>query len=72
MILITPKFLKFFAGNGVDTGRDFTLYAVKDGFVKFSEKRQKKYDGRVYRDKFVHVVPASELKGAKKVEKIAK
>lgn len=64
-ILVRQKGNKFFAGTGVDTGRDFTLYATKDGFVKFTEKRQKKYDGRVYRNKFVHVVPQEELKVAK-------
>lgn len=29
-------------GRGVGMGRDFTLFALKDGFVKFSESRNQK------------------------------
>lgn len=29
-------------GRGVGMGRDFTLYALKDGFVKFYESRNQK------------------------------
>ena len=57
-ILVRQKGNKFFAGENVDTGKDFTLFALKNGVVKFTEKRLKKYDGRIYRDKFVNVVPA--------------
>ena len=57
-ILVRQKGNKFFAGENVGTGKDFTLFALKNGVVQFSEKRQKKYDGRVYRDKFVNVVTA--------------
>jgi len=57
-ILVRQKGNKFFAGENVGTGKDFTLFALKNGVVKFSEKRLKKYDGRVYRDKLVNIVPA--------------
>lgn len=57
-IIIRQKGNKFFAGENVGTGKDFTLYAEKDGVIKFTEKRLKKYDGRVFKDKFVNVVPA--------------
>lgn len=57
-ILVRQKGSKFFAGEGVGTGKDFTLFALKDGVVHFAEKRQKKYDGRVYRDKVINIVPA--------------
>ena len=30
------------AGRGVGMGRDFTLFALRDGFVKFSESRNQK------------------------------
>ena len=55
-ILVRQKGNKFFAGKNVGVGRDFTLFAEKNGVVQFTEKRQKKYDGRVYRNKFVNVV----------------
>lgn len=57
-ILVRQKGNKFFAGENVGTGKDFTLFALKNGVVKFSEKRLKKYDGRVYRNKLVNIVPA--------------
>jgi len=55
-ILVRQKGNKFFAGEGVGTGKDFTLFALRDGVVKFTEKRQKKYDGRVYKNKIVNIV----------------
>ncbi|MBI5755153.1 50S ribosomal protein L27, partial [Candidatus Peregrinibacteria bacterium] len=36
-------------------GKDFTLFALKTGVVAFQEKRQGKYDGRIYRDMMVNV-----------------
>jgi len=57
-ILVRQKGNTFFAGKNVGTGKDFTLFALKNGTVQFSEKRQKKYDGRVYRNKFVNIVTA--------------
>lgn len=35
-IIVRQKGTKFHAGSGVKMGRDFTLYAVSDGKVKFS------------------------------------
>ncbi|MFH1012458.1 MAG: 50S ribosomal protein L27 [Candidatus Peregrinibacteria bacterium] len=57
-ILVRQKGNKFFAGDNVGTGKDFTLFALKNGVVKFTERRLKKYDGRIYRNKLVHVMPA--------------
>lgn len=57
-ILVRQKGNKYFAGENVGTGKDFTLFALTNGVVKFSEKRLKKYDGRIYRDKLVHIVTA--------------
>lgn len=57
-ILVRQKGSKYFAGDNVGIGKDFTLFALKDGIVSFSEKRQKKYDGRIFRNKFVSVKAA--------------
>jgi large subunit ribosomal protein L27 len=54
-ILVRQKGSKYFAGDNVGVGKDFTLFALKNGVVSFSEKRQKKYDGRIFRNKFVSV-----------------
>jgi len=35
-IIVRQKGTKFHAGTGVKMGKDFTLYAVNDGKVKFS------------------------------------
>lgn len=57
-ILVRQKGSKYFAGDNVGIGKDFTLFALKNGVVSFSEKRQKKYDGRIFRNKFVSVKAA--------------
>jgi len=57
-ILVRQKGNKFFAGDNVGTGKDFTLFALKSGTVQFTEKKQKKFDGRIFRNKLVNVVAA--------------
>ena len=44
-ILIRQRGLTFKAGDGVGVGRDFTLFALKPGWVKFTydAHRKKKY-----------------------------
>ncbi len=57
-ILVRQKGNKFHAGENVGVGKDFTLFALKNGIVKFTEKRAKKFDGRIFKDRLVHIVPA--------------
>lgn len=57
-VIVRQKGNKFWPGQGVKQGHDFTLYAVVDGIVTFSEKRKKRFDGRTYREIFVSVVAA--------------
>jgi len=54
-IIIRQKGNKFWPSEGVAQGKDYTLYAVADGVVTFSEKKKTKYDGRVYKDTFISV-----------------
>lgn len=42
-IIVRQAGNKFFAGQGVSTGKDFTLYAVQAGTVQFKTLRGKKY-----------------------------
>ena len=42
MILIRQRGTKFAAGVGVKVGRDHTLFAVKQGIVKFGQRLGKK------------------------------
>ena len=41
-IIVRQKGSKFFAGDGVSTGKDYTLYALKNGVVHFKTLRGKK------------------------------
>ncbi len=49
-IIVRQKGTKFHPGNGVKMGRDFTIYAVEDGVVKFGHYNKN--------TKSVSVVPA--------------
>jgi large subunit ribosomal protein L27 len=55
-ILIRQKGNKFWAGEHVGQGNDFTLFALKAGKVQFSEKRKLRFDGRVYRNTYITIV----------------
>lgn len=54
-ILIRQKGTNYFPGRNVQMGVDFTLFAVKEGQVKYTEKKLHKYDGRVFKNTIVHV-----------------
>ena len=41
-IIVRQVGTKFHPGNGVGMGRDFTLFALKDGVVKFSSYNKNK------------------------------
>jgi large subunit ribosomal protein L27 len=56
MIIIRQRGSKIRPGVGVKHGKDDTLYAGKAGTVKFTNKKVKKFNGRLETTKFVHVV----------------
>ena len=41
-IIVRQKGSKFFAGDGVSTGKDYTLFALREGVVHFKTLRGKK------------------------------
>ncbi len=55
-ILVRQKGTKWHPGHNVGTGRDFTLFALMAGTVKFTEKRQRKFDGTTRYNSVVHIV----------------
>lgn len=57
-IIIRQKGTKFFPGENAMMGRDFTIFATQNGVVQFAEKRVRKYDGRIFKNKLVNVVSA--------------
>jgi len=54
-IIIRQRGTKFHPGVNVRRGSDDTLYAVKDGVVKFLTKQKTHFDGSKRRVKFVGV-----------------
>ena len=49
-IVVRQRGLSFKPGNGIKVGKDYTLFAIREGFVYFEKKRKKK---------FVHVLEKS-------------
>lgn len=45
MIIVRQRGTKFLPGKNVKKGKDDTLYAIKNGFVKFVTKKKTKFDG---------------------------
>lgn len=44
-ILVRQRGTKFIPGTGAKIGKDDTIYAVKEGKVKFESKRKIRFDG---------------------------
>lgn len=55
-ILVRQRGTKILAGANVGIGKDHTLFALKEGLVKFGEKRKTRYDSQVKKYKIVSVL----------------
>ena len=55
MIIIKQKGSKYLAGENVKKGRDDSLYALKEGKVKFTTKRIRRFNSTQRRAKVVSV-----------------
>ncbi len=55
MTIVRQRGTKFLAGKNVKRAGDDTLYALKEGVVKFTTKRKVKFDGSQRLAKVVHV-----------------
>jgi len=58
-IIVRQRGTQYFSGENTKLGKDHTLYATADGLVKYTEKKLKKFDGRIYKNKVVSVVQQS-------------
>ncbi|MBU2578842.1 50S ribosomal protein L27 [Patescibacteria group bacterium] len=56
MIIIRQRGMKFLAGKNVGVGKDHTLFALKQGEVKFRTKRKTKFDNSQKIVKVVNVL----------------
>lgn len=55
-IIVRQRGTRILAGKNVKVGKDHTLFSIKEGIVKFTEKRKKKFDGSEKRLKVANVV----------------
>lgn len=55
-IIVRQRGTRIMAGKNVSIGKDHTLFAMKEGIVKFGEKRKTNYDGKSSVKKIVHVI----------------
>ena len=55
-VLVRQRGTAMMAGKNVGIGRDHTLFAKKDGSVKFLTKRKENFDGSSVRRNIVHVI----------------
>jgi len=54
-IIIRQRGTKYFPGNNVARGGDDTLYALKNGLIKFKTKKRTRFDGSSRMVKIVNV-----------------
>jgi len=56
-ILVRQRGTKFLPGKNVGCGRDYTLFALKPGIVKFRTVRKRKFSGSQRKAKVVEIEP---------------
>jgi len=54
-VIVRQRGTKIMAGKNVGTGKDHTLFALKEGTVSFRDVRKTKFDGTTRRKKVVDV-----------------
>ena len=54
-IIVRQRGTVIMAGNNVGLGKDHTLFALKDGTVKFSSRRKTSFNGRTMVKKVANV-----------------
>ena len=55
-VILRQKGRNTMAGKNVGVGRDHTLFALKDGIVKFGTKRKTNFNNKTVVKKIVHVI----------------
>jgi large subunit ribosomal protein L27 len=54
-IIVRQRGSKYLPGSNVGVGKDYTLFAMVDGVVSFTEKRKKSFTGSTSKKKVVNV-----------------
>lgn len=55
-IIVRQKGVNIWAGKNVQMGKDCTLFSIKEGLVKFTDKRKTRFDGTIKRVTVASVV----------------
>lgn len=55
-IIVRQRGTKILPGTSVGLGKDHTLYALKDGTVKFTTKRKQNFDGTTSTRKAANII----------------
>lgn len=55
-VIIRQRGTRILAGKNVSVGKDHTLYALKDGIIKFTSRRKTSFNGKTVVKKVVNVV----------------
>lgn len=55
-VIVRQRGTKVLPGKNVGLGKDHTLFALKNGVVKFRTKRQKRFDNKILQKRVVDVV----------------
>lgn len=58
MVLVRQRGTRIRPGKFVKKGKDDTLYAAMAGVVKFTQKKLKRFDGRLKLAKMVNIIPS--------------
>jgi len=56
-IIIRQRGTKYHPGLNVKKGKDDTLFAIKTGLVKFTNKKKQKFNNKLVWNKIVNVAP---------------
>lgn len=64
-ILVRQRGTRYFPGTNVERSGDDTLFALTSGYVKFQQKKRRRFDGALRSATFIHVV--NEKPESKKV-----
>jgi len=57
-IIVRQHGTKFHPGENTDMGKDFTIYALKEGTVQFQQKNVVAFNGNKDKRTFIHVAPS--------------
>jgi len=68
-IVIRQRGTKYHPGLNIKKGKDDTLFALKSGFVKFTTKKLKKFDGNLKSTKIVNIVLKEAAPKASSIKK---